>query len=261
VTVLTRDAAKASSLPAGARAVTGDLLDPSAVRSVFKGMDSVFLLNTVSPTEGHEGLMGVNGAMLADVKRIVYVSVQDADKAAYLPHFGAKLPVELAIKASGIPFTILRPNNFFQNDHWLKEGILQYGVYPQPIGAVGLSRVDVRDIGEAAAVALTSAGHDGQTYNLVGPAVWTGTATAEIWSKALGKPIRYAGDDLDPWEQQSLQFMPASLVFDFRRMFEFFQARGLKATSEDVARQTKLIGHAPRRYEDFVAETVAAWQA
>ena len=54
---------------------------------------------------------------LENVKRVVYVSVQDADKAAWLPHFGGKVGVEEAVRRSGIPFTILRPNNFYQNDY------------------------------------------------------------------------------------------------------------------------------------------------
>jgi uncharacterized protein YbjT (DUF2867 family) len=204
--------------------------------------------------------MGVNGARLAGAKRLVYLSVHDVDRAPHLPHFGSKLPVETAIKASGIPYTILRPNNFFQNDYWYKDALLGHGVYPQPIGDVGLSRVDVRDIAEAAAAALTASGHEGQTYNLVGPEVHTGKTTAEVWSRALGKPIAYGGNDLEAWEKQSLPHMPPWAVFDFRLMYAFFQERGLRGTPADVERQTKLIGHAPRRFEDFAAETAAAWK-
>jgi hypothetical protein len=35
--------------------------------------------------------------------------------------------------------------------------------------------------------------------------------------------------------------------------------RLLKPTNADVATLTSLIGHAPRRYEDFVRETAAEW--
>jgi uncharacterized protein YbjT (DUF2867 family) len=259
VRVLTRTPEKTRSLPAGAEGVRGDLLEPQTVRTVFAGADAVFLLNAVSPTEAHEGLMAVNGARMAGVKRLVYLSVHHVDRAPHLPHFGAKIPVEEAVKTSGIPYTILRPNNFYQNDYWLKDALLQHGVYTQPLGSQGLSRVDVRDISDAAVAALTSDEHGGQTYNLVGPDVLTGASTADAWSRALGRTIAYAGDDLDVWEQQSLQYMPAWLVFDFRLMYAFFQEHGLRATPEDLARQTRLIGHAPRRFEEFAAETARAW--
>jgi uncharacterized protein YbjT (DUF2867 family) len=259
VSVLTRDPKK--PLPQGAKAVAGNLLAPATVRSAFLGMDGVFLLNAVSATECHEGLMAVNGARMAGVKKIVYMSVQDVDKAPHLPHFGAKLPVEAALKASGLAFTILRPNNFFQNDTRYKDAMLAYGAYPQPFGDVGLSRVDVRDIAEAAAIALTTGAADGETVDLVGGDVLTATATAATWGGVLGRKIAYGGNDLDAWEKQSLAFLPAWMVFDFRLMYAFFQEKGLKASPEDLARLTALLGHPPRRFEEFAAETARSWSA
>ena len=261
VQALTRSEDKAKGLPAGAEGVIGDLLDPKSVRSVFKSADGVFMLLAVSTTETHEGLMAINGMRMAGVKKIVYMSVHNLEQAPHLPHFGSKLPVETVVKASGIPYTILRPNNFFQNDSWFKDAILKYGIYPQPIGDLGVSRVDVRDIAEAAAIAFTTPGHEGQTYNLVGPHVHTGKSTAEVWSRVLGKTIAYGGNDLDSWEQQSLQFLPAWMVFDFRLMYKFFQDNGFKATPADIARQTNLLGHAPRSFEDFAMETARIWKA
>jgi len=257
VSVLTRDPKKVH--PPGVRAVVGDLLDPATVRSAFAGMDGVFLLNAVSATECHEGLMAVNGARLAGVKKVVYMSVQDVHKAPHLPHFGAKLPVEAALKASGLPFTILRPNNFFQNDTWYKDAMLAYGTYPQPFGDVGLSRVDVRDIAKAAAIALTTGAAGGETINLVGPDVLTASGTAATWGGVLGSKIAYGGNDLDAWEKQSLAFLPAWMVFDFKLMYAFFQEKGLKAAPADVTRVTALLGHPPRRFEEFAAETARAW--
>jgi uncharacterized protein YbjT (DUF2867 family) len=260
VQVLTRSEDKVKGLPEGVEGVIGDLLDPKSVRSVFKGADGVFMLLAVSTTETHEGLMAINGMRMAGVKKIVYMSVHNLEQALYLPHIGSKFPIEAAVKASGIPYTILRPNNFFQNDYWFKDALLKYGVYPQPIGDIGVSRVDVRDIAEAAAIAFTTPDHEGQTYNLVGPQAHTGKSTAEVWSRALGKTIAYGGNDLDAWEQQSLQFLPAWMVFDFRLMYKLFQDKGFKATTADIARQTNLLGHGPRSFEDFATETAKIWK-
>lgn len=78
VNVLTRSDDRAKNLPKSAQALIGDLLDPETVRKIFNKIDAVFLLNAVSPTETHEGLMAINGARLAGVKRIVYLSAGDA---------------------------------------------------------------------------------------------------------------------------------------------------------------------------------------
>ena len=258
VTVLTRNPGKAP-LPEGVRAVAGDLSDPGTVRSIFRGVDSLFLLNPVSATEAQEGLMAVIGAREARVGHVVYLSVHHVDRAPYLPHFGSKVAVEAALRKSGLSHTVLRPNNFYQNDVWFRDVLLDHGVYPQPIGGVGLSRVDVRDIAEAAAVAMTEAGHNEEIYNLVGPEALTAEDTARAWGRALGKAVTYAGDDLDSWESQSLASMPPWMVFDFREMYAFFQDEGLKATADDIERQTKLLGHAPRRFNAFASEMAKEW--
>ena len=260
VNVLTRDPDKGAKLHPGAKIVQGDVQDPATLRRVFSGIDGVFMLNPVSITETHEGMMAVSGARLAGVKKFVYMSVQGINDASYLPHFGSKIPVEIAVKTSGMPYTILRPNNFYQNDYWFKDVILKYGVYPQPLGGKGASRVDVRDIAELAASALTGSAHDGKVYTLSGPEPLTGTRTAEIWSQVLGRPIVYGGEDMDAWEKQTAGYLPAWMAFDFRMMYEFFQTKGFAASSAELAELTKALGHAPRRFEDFAAETAKAWK-
>jgi uncharacterized protein YbjT (DUF2867 family) len=257
VHVLTRGG---KALPPGVQAVNGDLGEPATVRTVFAGMDGLFLLNAVGKSEAHEGLMAVNGARQAGVQRLVYLSVQDVQRAPHLPHFGAKIPIEMAVADSGIPFTILRPNSFFQNDYWSKDALLQHGVYPQPIGNTGVSRVDVRDIAEAATRALVDDAGRGETYDLAGPDVLTGESIAAEWGRALGREVRYGGDDLDAWEELNLRYLPAFMVYDFRLMFDFFQRRGLKASEEALTRLAGLLGHPPRRFADFVRETAAAWR-
>jgi uncharacterized protein YbjT (DUF2867 family) len=261
VIVLSRDGNRTSTHPASVKIVEGNLGRPETVQSVFEKVDAVFLLNAMSPTESIEGLMAVCGMRLAGVKRLVYISVQDADKAAWLPHFGAKVGVEEAIRRSGIPFTILRPNHFFQNDYWSRDAMLGAKVYPQPIGDAGLSRVDVRDIAEMAAIALLSPDHAGKTYNVVGPTPLTGTSTAAAWSEALGRPIGYGGDDLDAWEARVRGSMPDWLIFELRLMYQHFQESGLLGTAEDLETVTRVLGHPPRSFSAFTKETAKVWTA
>ncbi|HEX7254051.1 MAG TPA: NmrA family NAD(P)-binding protein [Thermoanaerobaculia bacterium] len=259
VTILTRDLSKAKALLPEIRAVQGDLLDPVTIRSAFPGMDGLFLLNALGTSETHEGLMAVNGARLSGIRRIAYLSVHRVDEAAHLPHFGSKIAVETVLRDSGIPSALIRANNYFQNDYWYKDVILGFGIYPQPLGDVGVSRVDIRDIAEAAAITLLS-GADG-IFNVVGPEPQTGKSTAAIWAKALGKAVAYGGNELDAWEKQAAQMLPPWLAFDLRLMYAHFGQKGLVATAADVQRLTKLLGHPPRRFEDFAAETARAWKS
>jgi uncharacterized protein YbjT (DUF2867 family) len=260
VAVLTRDPAKARDLPKETRVIQGNLMSPATIRSAFDGMDGVFLLNAVSESESHQGLLAINGARAAGVKKIVYLSVFRLDDAPHLPHFGSKVGIETALKASGLAWTILRPSHYFQNDYWLKDALLGYGVYPQPLGDVGCSRVDVRDIGEAAATALTTSGVEGQTIPVVGPTDYTGKSGAEVWSRALGKPIQYPGSDLDAFEKQAAQMLPDWLAYDIRLMYEQFGKHGLRSRPADLERISGVLGRAPRAFETFAAETAGVWK-
>jgi uncharacterized protein YbjT (DUF2867 family) len=217
----------------------------------------VFLLAAVSTTETAQGLAGVAAAQAAGVHRIVYLSVFMAPGAEVVPHIASKIPVEEAVQASGIPWTILRPNNFFQNDVWLRDAITTYGVYPQPLGPRGLNRVDVRDIAEAAANAFTRG--VGGVVPLNGPRGLTGEDTARVYSEILERPVRYGGDDLDAWEKQASTMFPPWMTHDFRIMYDYFIRNGAHASGTDFAVQEHLLGHAPRPFEAFVSELARDW--
>jgi uncharacterized protein YbjT (DUF2867 family) len=133
-------------------------------------------------------------------------------------------------------------------------------VYPNPLGLVGISAVDIRDIAEAAAISLMSDKHFGRTYNVNGPAILSGPKVASIWSNVLGKEIKYAGDNLDTFEEQMRRHAPSWAAFDIRMMFQGYLERGFIAGEGDAATLTKLLGHEPRAYEDFAHETLREWQ-
>ncbi len=160
-----------------------------------------------------------------------------------------------------MPYTIIRPNYFHQNDEALKEALLGPGIYPTPLGPIGVASVDVRDIAEAAAIALISDGHLGKTYNLNGPHALNGPKAASIWSKLLEKEIRYAGHDMEAFEQQMRQRAPSWSAFDIRMMFQAYVEHGFLAEDGDLQTLTALLGHPPRSYEDFACETTQKWHA
>lgn len=241
--------------------VQGDLERPETLGPQFDGVDAMFLLNALSETETAQGLAAIETARNSGVKKVVYMSVLMPRGSESIPHFASKIPVEQAVRKSGLKWTILRPNNFYQNDVGLRDAITGYGVYPQPIGDKGVTRVDVRDIADAAAHAFFDKGHDGMIYPLNGPRAWTGEETARVYSENLGRDVRYSGDNLEAWGAQVRAFMPEWLVRDLTIMYRFFQERGFQATPEEIETQRTLLGHDPRAFETFVWEVSAQWRS
>jgi uncharacterized protein YbjT (DUF2867 family) len=255
---MTRFSGKLSGLPEGTEGVVGDLQKPETLPPAMVDIDAVFLATALVPDEINQGLAAVEAAKAAGIGCLVYMSVHKVESAIHIPHFATKIPIEHAVRTSGIPFTIVRPNNFYQNDFWFRDAIKDWGVYPQPMSDKGISRVDVRDIAEAVALSITTNGHAGRTYSLVGPEPLTGEQTAAIYSRHLGRPVRYAGRDVNAFAAEAAKSMPAWLVLDLRIMYAHFAEHGLVATPEEVAGLTALLGHPPRDFESFVRDAFPA---
>jgi len=260
VRVLVRAKDRPVPAPEGVELVEGDLLDPVSVDKALHGVDKLYLLNAVVPDELTQGLIAYDLAKKRKLKHIVYHSVFKVEDFKDVPHFASKFAIESALRQFDLPFTIIRPNYFFQNDESLQEPLTKAGVYPMPLGPRGISAVDIRDIAEAAAVALTSDGHLGKTYNLNGPDVLSGSRVAAIWSGLLGREIHYTGEDMDAFELQMRKNAPSWSAFDFRMMFQGYLERGFVAGPGDIEILTKLLGHKPRSYEEFARETAQSWQ-
>ena len=263
VRALTRSPGTAQ-LPAGVKAVRGDLADPDSVRAALQDISTLFLLAPNVADELTQAMLTLTVAREAGVKGIVYLSVFGGDAYADVPHVAGKYTVERMIEALDLPATILRPAYFIQNDLRQKDGLLKTGIYGSPIGKKGVSMVDIRNIGEAAALELarreqapTPLGRE--TYALVGPDSLTGEGIANIWSQALGRAIRHGGDDLVAMEQRTRTMLPAWHALDLRLMFSRYQTEGAVATANDIDRLTELLGHAPRSYAAFARDAAAQW--
>ncbi len=261
VRALIRKPDAAQKLPATVEVAIGDLLDPVSVEEAMKGVDKLFLLNAVVADELTQALIAYGIAKRIGVKHVTYLSVFKVEDFRDVPHFASKLAVEAALREFGVPYTILRPGYYMQNDIGLKDALTGPGLYPMPLGTAGIAAADMRDIAEAAAISLTEEGHEEQTYDIVAPSLISGPGNAALWSKLLGKEIKYTGHDFDQWEKVMRAQMPSWSAFDLRMMLQGYFDRGFASTETEVARLTKLLGHTPRSYEDFAAETAKLWNA
>lgn len=260
VRVLVHNPDRVALVPAGAHVLVVDVVgDPARARAAFRGVDSVFMLNATTLHETVEGLMVVAMAKEAGIRRFVYQSTHSLRHLHHIPHLGSKLAIEKAVKASSMGYTIISPNHFFQNDEYSRNALLHLDAYLNPIGDVGCWRVDVRDIAEAAAIVLTSEGHDGKNYALVGPENLTGPQCNETWSRALGRPVHHVAS-IGAWQDVVRPYLAAWVVDDLGAMFAELGKHGMPGNAEELDIFTKLLGRSPRRHEDYVAECVAQWQ-
>ena len=126
-------------------------------------------------------------AQAQNVARFVYHSVLHPQIEA-MPHHWQKMRAEEMLFAGGFDLTILQPTAYMQNILGAWRGIVAEGVFrvPYPV-ETRLSLVDLEDVAEAAALVLTTNGHSGATYELVGTSPLSQTEVAAAIGEALGR--------------------------------------------------------------------------
>jgi len=160
--------------------------------AAFEGVEKLFLITPFVPNMVEIGTSMVERATKAGVKYIVRLSAMGADFEPGITLGRWHREVEKAIEASGIPYTILRPNEFMQNYvGFLGDTIKTQSAFYLPLGDSKTSFVDTRDIASVAVEALTKSGHDGKIYNITGEESLSNYQVAEILSTLTGRKINY----------------------------------------------------------------------
>jgi NAD(P)H dehydrogenase (quinone) len=186
---LVRSPAKAADLGVPAR--EADYVRPETLGAALAGIDTLLLIS--SSEIGQRAVQHRNvieAAKTAGVKRIVYTSLLHADTSP-LSLAPEHRDTEDVLKAAGIPFTILRNGWYTENYTGSVQGALTGGAFIGSAGEGRISSAARADYAEAAATVLTSAGHEGKTYELAGDEAYTLTDLATEMSRQSGKAIPY----------------------------------------------------------------------
>ncbi|TDJ46969.1 MAG: SDR family oxidoreductase [Gammaproteobacteria bacterium] len=193
---LVRDAEKAAALKeAGVDLIVGDAADPEAVRKAMEGVDRVALILPNSQEQEALEMQFVDIATAAGVKHLVKLSSLEALPEATSPIPALHWRVEEHIRASGLDWTMIRPNFFMDNLLGYGFSIKNEGSFALPMGDGVTVMMDCKDIGLAIATVLAGAGHAGRSYNLSGPELLSFHDVASQFGEVLGKPIEYLNVD------------------------------------------------------------------
>lgn len=175
--------------------VAGDLDDPDRIRDVLTGVRAAYLVTPSTAGAERQQTRFVELAADSGVRHIVLLSQLGARADSPVRFLRYHAAVEQFARDTGIGLTSLRPNLFMQGLLALADPIRRFGALGAPIGDAQVSLVDVRDIGEVAALALASAKPLG-VQTLTGPEALTHAQLADELSTATGRDIRF--DDVAP---------------------------------------------------------------
>jgi uncharacterized protein YbjT (DUF2867 family) len=244
---------------AGAAGVTVDMRDPETLVRTMQEIDTVaFVIPDVIDMEAL-GLNVVAAARTAGVSRLLWFSSFGASpKNEAL--FSRRHPViDDAVRSSGIPYTILRPNFFMQDfTAFYGEAIRTAGAIFLPLGDARISHLDLRDLGAAAVAALRDNRHVGCSYDLSGGEALHTSEVAEQIGSAIGRPIRYEAIPAAAFEAELGQagadpYFAAGLA----ELYSWVRDSGLG--SEVTPAVEQLLGRKPTPFRKFAADHRSAW--
>jgi NAD(P)H dehydrogenase (quinone) len=189
VVALVRSPEKAKDLGVEAREFDYDRAE--TLEPALAGVDTLLLIS--GPVVGvrvaqHRHV--IEAAKKAGVTRVVYTSALHADISP-LDIAPDHLATEAALKASGVPFTILRNSWYTENYTGSIPGALAGGALLGSARDGRISSATRADFAEGAAAALTGEGHEGKTYELAGDESWTLSDLAAEISRQTGRSIPY----------------------------------------------------------------------
>jgi len=136
-----------------------DLARPKTLEAALRGAQKVYFVVTGSALQLSQNVY--DAARRSGIRHIVRLSgsfMVGLDAPVQLDRWHAQ--AEQALERSGLAYTHLRPSFFMQNVLFLGTT----GTLALPMGEARVNLVDSRDIAAVAVAALTSAGHERQTY-------------------------------------------------------------------------------------------------
>lgn len=244
------DEVETAKAAGAAEVVVGDLADEVSVRIAMEDVDRVFY---IAPAflqhEADVGMRIVRAAKDAGVRRFIFSSVIHPILSA-LGNHAYKGPVEEALLTSGMEFTFLHPTVFFQNFSSSWPSVVETGVFAEPWSAdIPFSRVDYRDVAEAAAIALTEDRLLYGTFELCAEGWPNRHEIAAMISEILGAVIK--AERVDP-RMAAAAAGPGAPALE--KMFNWYDRRGLLGNPLTLR---AVLGREPRTLRAYLEELAA----
>jgi len=259
VRAFVRDPEKAGRMLGGdVELAIGDFDDARSVAEALNGGKRVFLSSGEGPDKVRWEKAVIDAAAEAGVGLVVKASTMGADAGSFssLAWHGE---LEDALRASGVPWTILQSNWYMTNLLPNAGQIAATGKIFMPAGDARIGMVDPVDTGRVGAAVVASDGHEGRTYTVTGPEKVGFAQVAGALSAATGRTIEYV--DVPPEaakEAMAAASLPDWLPDFLDRLFARFRAGEFGDVADTVERLT---GSPSTPIEEFARKHAAAFSA
>lgn len=188
-----RDPAKLADLQAlGVEARRVDFDDQASLATAFAGIDRLLIVSTdelgMPGKRLTQHTAAVNAAKAAGVSRLFYTSMPQPDD-SLITFSGDHLGTEMAIKASGLAYTLFRNGWYMENLFMSLPQALAGGTWYTSAGTGRIAHIAREDIARAIAAGLAHPAAESVTYTLTGETAYTTEEIAALVRDVTGKPL------------------------------------------------------------------------
>ncbi len=228
---------------------------PETLPEALAGVDTLLLISgseVGKRAAQHHAVL--EAARAAGVGRVVYTSLLHAD-ASPIDLAAEHRATEADLKASGLPYTILRNGWYTENYLGSIDAALAHGAVLGSAGDGRIASATRADFAAAAVAVVTGEGHVGKTYELAGTP-WTLTDLAAELSRQTGKEIVYRNLPADAYAQV---LVGAGVPEGFAHMIAGWDVAAAEgALFDDGGQLAALIGRSTTPLADAVSAALAA---
>lgn len=263
-----RDDQRAAALRAmGAQVVVADLLDIASLHAAMAGCAVVYFTMSIAPTYLEAAANMAVTAKNLNVRAFVNLSQMTLSQMSETASTGSPQQrqhwlAEQMLRWSGLPVVYLRPTAFYDGMFLVQgaKGIRDDNAIRLPFANGKTSPLAASDVGAAAAAVLADpAPHIGQVLELTGPASLTLDEIADVFSRELGRIVRYIDVPPAMWEARLREAqLPPHLVDHLVTMGALHRANAYDRMTGTFAR---LVGRAPIDLAEFIRRNAAAFTA
>lgn len=188
-------------IEAGAKPFYGDLKDRDSLDWACDGIDVVITtansamrggVDTVDTVDRQGNSNLIAAAEAAGVKQLIFTSFLGANPNSPVPLFQAKAEAEKALAESGLTYTILAPNFYYEAWISMVVGIPLQAHQPITLVGEGNRSHSLISVGDVAAYAVAAVGHPAainQRLVLGGPEPLTWRGIVAAFEQALGQVL------------------------------------------------------------------------
>ena len=252
-----RSPAKAADLVAlGVKVRQADYAQPATLEAAFQGVDKLLLISSSEVGQrAPQHAAVIAAAQKAGVKLLAYTSILHADRSP-LGLAAEHKATEAALRASGIPFVLLRNGWYTENYAASIPPALQYGAVLGSAQDGRIASAARADYAAAAAAVLTREGQAGQVYELAGDSAYTLAEFAAEIARQSGKAVVY--NDL-PEAAYAAALVQAGLPEGFAALLADSDVGASQGALFDDGRQLSvLIGRPTTPLASVVKEALSA---